>query len=47
MGSGLFSKEDCMNDRELLELAAKAVGLNIKSYAVDTDDNINLKLEEV
>lgn len=29
-----------MNDRELLELAAKAVGLNIKSYAVDTDDNI-------
>ena len=28
-----------MTDRELLELAAKAAGLNIKSYAVDTDDN--------
>ena len=27
-----------MTDRELLELAAKAAGLNIKSYAVDTDD---------
>lgn len=27
-----------MNDRELLELAAKAADLDIKSYAVDTDD---------
>jgi hypothetical protein len=27
-----------MTDRELLELAAKAAGLNVKSYAVDTDD---------
>lgn len=27
-----------MTDRELLELAAKAAGLNVKSYRVDTDD---------
>ncbi len=27
-----------MTDREMLELAAKAAGLNVKSYAVDTDD---------
>lgn len=27
-------------DRELLELAAKAAGLHIKSYAVDTDDKL-------
>ncbi len=27
-----------MTDRELLEMAAKAAGLPIKSYAVDTDD---------
>ena len=27
------------SDRELLELAAKAVGLNIKGYRVDIDDS--------
>lgn len=27
-----------MTDRGLLELAAKAAGLNVKTYAVDTDD---------
>jgi hypothetical protein len=29
-----------MTDRELLELAAKAAGLNIKGYRVDIDDNL-------
>lgn len=28
-----------MKDIELLELAAKAVGLNIKAHSVDVDDN--------
>jgi len=28
-------------DKELLELAAKAVGLNIKMYEVDQDDNFS------